>query len=177
VHGPGRLVAVGWTLVLALSAGPSSTAAPDAIVPLARAHAHNDYLHPRPLLDALDAGFTSIETDVWLVDGDLLVAHDRREVRAYEPMLTDNWMRHFVRTGVGPMPEDERRKLREIVAAAHARRQRVRFWATPDSGPGVEAVWRELLRAGVDYINTDRLAALREFLRRADPSPSQPMFR
>jgi hypothetical protein len=96
---------------------------------------------------------------------------------SFMPMVSDNWMLRFIWMGVGPMPEDERRKLREIVAAAHARRQRVRFWATPDSGPGVEAVWRELLRAGVDYINTDRLAALREFLRRADPSPSQPMFR
>jgi hypothetical protein len=41
------------------------------------AHAHNDYQHPRPLLDALDHGFTSVEADVWLVDRELLVAHDR----------------------------------------------------------------------------------------------------
>ena len=33
-------------------------------VPLARAHAHNDYEHPRPLRDALDHGFTSVEADV-----------------------------------------------------------------------------------------------------------------
>lgn len=45
------------------------------------AHAHNDYEHPRPLLDALDRGFASVEADVWLVDGELLVAHDRRDVR------------------------------------------------------------------------------------------------
>ena len=43
--------------------------------PLANAHAHNDYLHKRPLLDALDHGFTSIEADVFPVDGQLLVAH------------------------------------------------------------------------------------------------------
>lgn len=43
---------------------------------LARAHAHNDYEHERPLLDALEQGFTSLEADVWLVDGELLVAHD-----------------------------------------------------------------------------------------------------
>lgn len=50
--------------------------------PLARAHAHNDYEHPRPLLDALEQGFCSVEADVWLVEGDLLVAHDRNKVNA-----------------------------------------------------------------------------------------------
>jgi hypothetical protein len=49
--------------------------------PLPRAHAHNDYEHPRPLLDALAQGFTSIEADLFLVDGRLLVAHDRWRVR------------------------------------------------------------------------------------------------
>lgn len=44
--------------------------------PLLNAHAHNDYEHTRPLLDALDQGFTSIEADVFLVDGQLLVAHN-----------------------------------------------------------------------------------------------------
>ena len=39
------------------------------------AHAHNDYLHKRPLLDALDNGFCSVEADVFLVEGQLLVAH------------------------------------------------------------------------------------------------------
>lgn len=44
--------------------------------PLWRAHAHNDYEHPRPLLDALDHRFGSVEADVFLVGGQLLVAHD-----------------------------------------------------------------------------------------------------
>ena len=48
--------------------------------PLVNAHAHNDYEHDRPLLDALAHGFGSIEVDVWLVDGKLLVAHDRDKV-------------------------------------------------------------------------------------------------
>ncbi|GGI01948.1 phosphatidylinositol-specific phospholipase C/glycerophosphodiester phosphodiesterase family protein [Arthrobacter liuii] len=44
--------------------------------PLAGTHAHNDYEHDRPLFDALEHGFTSVEADVWLVDGELRVAHD-----------------------------------------------------------------------------------------------------
>lgn len=45
------------------------------------AHSHNDYEQPRPLLDALALGFDSIEADIWLVDGRLLVAHEAEQVR------------------------------------------------------------------------------------------------
>lgn len=45
-------------------------------------HAHNDYLHERPLLDALDAGFSSLEVDVFLVGDQLLVGHTRLELRS-----------------------------------------------------------------------------------------------
>lgn len=50
--------------------------------PLSHAHAHNDYEHKRPLYDALALGFTSVEADVFLVDGKLLVAHERSQLRA-----------------------------------------------------------------------------------------------
>jgi glycerophosphoryl diester phosphodiesterase len=45
------------------------------IIPLPHAYAHNDYWHKRPLLDALDNGFTNIEADVYLRHSKLLVAH------------------------------------------------------------------------------------------------------
>ena len=52
-----------------------------ALKPLLHAHAHNDYEHKRPLFDALECGFCSVEADIWLVDGKLLVAHDRNQVK------------------------------------------------------------------------------------------------
>src|SRR5438093_3517715 len=58
------------------------------VVPLIRAHAHNDYEHGRPLFDALERGFCSIEADVWLVDGQLLVAHDRHQVKSERTLQT-----------------------------------------------------------------------------------------
>ncbi|MDO4263202.1 MAG: phosphatidylinositol-specific phospholipase C/glycerophosphodiester phosphodiesterase family protein [Deinococcus sp.] len=48
---------------------------------LPRAHAHNDYEHERPLLDALAQGFTSVESDVFLRDGQLLVAHEASQLQ------------------------------------------------------------------------------------------------
>jgi len=250
---------------------------------LERAHAHNDYEHDRPLFDALDHGFKSVESDIWLVDGELLVAHDREQVQrgrtlrslyldplqtvvsqnggaayqgdpdyltllidiksdavptylalheeledyegmltkfgprglgdgavtaiisanrprelmqqqrvryaAYDgrlsnlgvatdqtflPLISDNWTRNFTWRGDGPMPPKERRKLESIVATAHSNGQRVRFWETPEQSPQREAVWEELLAAQVDYINTDHLDALEEFLLQNDPNPTEP---
>lgn len=48
---------------------------------LTRAHAHNDYEHAQPLAEALERGFCSIEADVWLVGGKLLVAHDLKDAK------------------------------------------------------------------------------------------------
>jgi Glycerophosphoryl diester phosphodiesterase family len=257
----------------------AATAAPPAHdlvlgTPHAAAHAHNDYEHDRPLYDALEHGFTSVEADVWLVDGELLVAHDavdldpertleslylqplKEIVRGkgrsvypgwdgtlqllidiktegestyaavegalgeYEelfvryidgnvkdgpveavisgnrplatmaaaterlsfydgrasnlysgmpaslmPLVSDNWANLFSWRGVGPMPAAERALLHDAVAYAHAQGYRVRFWNTPDTpGPARDAIWTELLAAGVDHINTDDLAGLDAFL-------------
>ncbi len=63
------------------------------------------------------------------------------------------------------MLEGERQKLREIVETAHAQGRRVRFWETPDRRSRArETVWRELVSAGVDLINTDDLEGLQKFL-------------
>jgi hypothetical protein len=42
----------------------------------AAAHAHNDYEHAQPLEDALAAGFTSVEVDIWFRDDAIHVSHD-----------------------------------------------------------------------------------------------------
>ncbi len=250
--------------VAAVSAGEEKQ------TPLFQAHAHNDYEHARPLHDALEHGFWSVEADIYLVDGELLVAHDRPDVtpertlrklyldplQAYfqkqslpkkektppftllvdiktdgaavypilrqeledyaallcrvedgrsipgavqivisgdrpkkliaaanprymgidgrlsdldskqpaelMPLISDRWTSHFKYRGKGAMSEAERTKLRSIVKQAHAEGRRVRFWATPES----EAVWRELVAADVDHINTDQLERLSVFLKR-----------
>ncbi len=264
-----RLFTVLIVSSLVSSASSSSLAEERAVVPLPQAHAHNDYRHRRPLLDALDHGFCSVEADIFLVDGKLLVGHDRSELtpqRTFEslylvplaervrgnagrvyadgpqvtllidiktngpstwpvlhkaltryakvftrvengrvvegavtavisgnrpfkevaatsprfagidgrmsdldsdapahlmPLISDHWFRHFKWNGKGPMPEEERKKLLDIVKRAHASGRRLRFWATPD----IEPMWRELHAAGLDMINTDDLEGLSRFLR------------
>jgi len=72
-----------WSLGLRVWCFPvglatSTSAAPAQPVPLIHAHAHNDYEHKHPLFDALEQGFCSVEADIHLVEGKLLVAHDRQ---------------------------------------------------------------------------------------------------
>ncbi len=74
-----RLVFV-FTALISQSVICTALQPPD-VVPQSRAHAHNDYYHKRPLLDALQHGFTSVEADVILQDGDLMVGHSRFELR------------------------------------------------------------------------------------------------
>lgn len=66
-------------LQAATAAGPAARHRPHPR-PLRQAHAHNDYLHEHPLRDALAHGFTSVEADIFLVDGELLVAHEATDL-------------------------------------------------------------------------------------------------
>jgi hypothetical protein len=89
-----------WVVGVGLAGGLAAAAAEPQ--PLVRAHAHNDYEHARPLFDALDHGFCSVEADIWLVDGQLLVAHDRDAVkpeRTLEALYLDPLRERIRRNG------------------------------------------------------------------------------
>ncbi len=78
------------------------------VVPLRNAHAHNDYEHKRPLFDALDYGFCSVEADVFLVDNQLLVGHARADLkpeRTLEKLYLDP-LRERIRTNGGRVYRD-----------------------------------------------------------------------
>jgi Glycerophosphoryl diester phosphodiesterase family len=106
------------SVAVSLLCGIVATCAPYGAVarasspaPLAQAHAHNDYLHTRPLLDALSHGFTSVEADIFLVDGKLLVAHTERELnpaRTLEALYLDPLRQRIRENGggvyAGPAP-------------------------------------------------------------------------
>ncbi|MHA7276389.1 phosphatidylinositol-specific phospholipase C/glycerophosphodiester phosphodiesterase family protein [Arthrobacter sp. Hz1] len=82
---PLALLLVCSSLAVSVAVPANANQAPEDVIlgtPREAAHAHNDYEHDRPLFDALEHGFTSVEADVWLVDGELLVAHDLEDVTA-----------------------------------------------------------------------------------------------
>jgi hypothetical protein len=261
------VAAFGWFAAFAACAEEPRTPQP-----LPRAHAHNDYEHARPLFDALDHGFCSVEADIWITPEGLLVAHDRKDLRPERtleklyleplrervkanggrvypggpafyllidvkteaaatyaaldqvlaqyadilsvvrdgkfepkavtailsgnrateaiarqplryvgvdgrpenldgdaaaelfPWISANWTLLFRWKGDGPFPAAEKQKLADYVKRAHQQGKKVRFWATPEN----QAVWKELLAADVDFINTDKLAELEHFLLERD---------
>ena len=94
LHRPLLLLLALFGLVAAtLPAAATPAARPYHVTPLRQAHAHNDYEHVRPLHDALDHGFTSVEADIFLVDGDLLVAHDPEDVDPTARCARCTWIR------------------------------------------------------------------------------------
>jgi hypothetical protein len=83
----------------------------------------------------------------------------------FVPIISDRWSSHFTGNGAGEIPAKEHEKLQKIVQKAHEKGRLVRFWATPDNpSPARENLWRKLLSAGVDLINTDDLEGLRRIL-------------
>jgi Glycerophosphoryl diester phosphodiesterase family len=256
-------------LLAGLVAAPASGEKPaPAVVPLTHAHAHNDYEHKRPLFEALENGFGSVEADVFLVDGKLQVGHTRASLRpertleslyldplrerakanggkiypggptifllvdvktngketcaallkvleqyddllsvtrdgkfepravtvvvsgncdretvnapavrragidgrpadldsdvsvAEMPWISASWLTTFRWRGKGPIPDEERTKLKEFADKAHKHGRLVRFWATPE----LPDFWKEARADGVDLLNTDKLSDLRQFL-------------
>lgn len=51
-----------------------------------RAYSHNDYNNVHPLFDAVALGYRGVEVDVFLVDGVLRVAHDRKAAQHAPPL-------------------------------------------------------------------------------------------
>ncbi|HVS93782.1 MAG TPA: hypothetical protein VHE59_17205 [Mucilaginibacter sp.] len=93
------------------------------------------------------------------IDEDLRrVSHDSASVNLF-PMASSKYSSILNWDGKGPIPADERLRLRNFVALAHSMGSKVRLWASPEN----KAVWDELLLDGVDLINTDQLTALRNY--------------
>lgn len=89
-----------------------------------------------------------------------------RPDRELVPLVSADWEKTIAWDGVSRLPRRRRRHLVRLVGDAHRQGRKIRFWATPDhSGNARAAVWALLCDLGVDYINTDDLQGLAEFLR------------
>lgn len=76
-------------------------------------------------------------------------------------LLSASFRQFSTWNGKGVISEKEIIQLTGFVDQSHKLGKPVRLWAAPDT---VEA-WKELIRLRVDFINTDRIAELSEFLK------------
>src|ERR1700760_2285036 len=67
---------------LSLTVRPITTTAQPARYTTANTHSHNDYEQPIPFWSAWQEGFGSIEADIWLINGVVVIGHDRQEIKA-----------------------------------------------------------------------------------------------
>lgn len=77
-------------------------------------------------------------------------------------MLSADLKKYTQWNGKGNIPAPQWDTLQRVVARAHALKKPVRFWATPDF---INA-WYQLMKLQVDYLNTDSIKALADFLRK-----------
>jgi alkaline phosphatase len=227
---------------------------------VANAHSHNDYEQDIPLMRAYRAGFGSIEADIFLQNGQLLVAHEKNDLNTHRTLqhlyldslntfavknngypyadhtkkllllidikteavptlakltevlqqypaliesrnmlfvisgnrppetaftsypafisfdgvvsasygedalqrialMSDNLANYTQWDGRGKIKSTDWKKLKAVVAKMHALGKPVRFWNAPDT----ENAWRQLVKLGVDYINTDHINELAAF--------------
>ena len=103
-------------LFLLLFVAGNVTAQP-AKYTVANTHSHNDYEQPIPFWMAYQEQFGSIEADIWLVNGQLLVAHNRQELALGRTLES-----YYVRPLAGQLEknnghpyEDTTRKLQILI--------------------------------------------------------------
>jgi len=81
----------------------------------------------------------------------------------FMPVISDNYRKHLSWRGKKKNKKPaELEALKEWIAQAHQEGKKVRLWATPER----KKVWRVLLEAGVDFLNTDELSELETFLKK-----------
>jgi alkaline phosphatase len=71
--------------------------------------------------------------------------------------------------GKGSIPDKDSIALINAIAQAHKVNKPVRFWAAPDTPDA----WKELMKLKVDFINTDRIHELSDFLKMANGTASR----
>ncbi len=86
-------------------------------VSTAEAHSHNDYLQKFPFWQAYHAGFGSIEADIFLQDGKLMVAHTIKEIESTRTLeeLYLKPLQASVRKNNGQVYSDSSRHLQLLI--------------------------------------------------------------
>ena len=100
--------------------------------------------------------------DFIFFDGRPAEAYDKKALKKVG-LISESYFKYARWNGKGEIAPNERTALLSAVQQAHEKGKPFRFWATPDT----EASWRLFMELGVDYINTDKVVGLAQFLNKA----------
>ncbi|HEX9509004.1 MAG TPA: phosphatidylinositol-specific phospholipase C/glycerophosphodiester phosphodiesterase family protein [Puia sp.] len=104
--------------------------------------------------------WASYPSFIWF-DG-ILYRNYNREALSRIVMMSDDFKYYSHWNGKSEIPVDDRRRLEEAVTKSHRLGKPVRFWDAPDF---INA-WNQLMKLQVDYINTDHIHEMGDFLKR-----------
>ena len=103
--------------------------------------------------------YSSYPSFLWF-DG-LLSSNYSKDALSHIAFLNDNFINYSTWKGHEEMLPADWEKLKKAVVKGHALGKKIRMWNSPDFMEG----WAKLLELGVDYIDTDSIKALAEFLK------------
>ncbi len=81
-------------------------------------------------------------------------------------MMSDDLHYYTHWNGLTNIPSEEKNAIQAAISRSHRLQKPVRFWDAPD----FPQAWTQLIRLQVDFINTDHIRQLADFLRTAPPS-------
>lgn len=93
-------------------------------------------------------------------DGNLNIRYDQNQLKRVT-LYSEN-LKDFTKwDGKAAIPEKEEERLKFLIDSVHNLNKKIRFWNAPDIVPA----WITLEKLNVDYINTDKIAELTDFLK------------
>lgn len=75
-------------------------------------------------------------------------------------IFSDNFRKYSGWSGKGNIPQKEKDTLTAVIQKVHDRHKKIRFWGCPDN----MHAWQTFMDLQVDYINTDHIQKLADFL-------------
>ncbi|SEI45202.1 Glycerophosphoryl diester phosphodiesterase [Dyadobacter sp. SG02] len=95
---------------------------------------------------------------------------DGRPEKVYTPaqmahvgLISQAFQQYSKWNGEGPILEKDKKKIQKMINDVHDLGKKVRIWATPDNINS----WKTMMALGVDYLNTDKVRELGDYLRTA----------
>jgi len=129
---------------------------------------HQDLLAPKGSVKIVVSGNTPLPENFG--DYPLYIYFDGRPEIIYTAqqlerigLISQTFQKYTKWNGEGPLPDKEKKSVVKVIDQTHATGKKIRFWATPDN----INTWKTLMLLGVDYLNTDKVIQMGDYLRTA----------
>lgn len=96
-------------------------------------------------------------------DGNLEREYDKKQLKRIA-LYSENFKTFSTWNGRGDIIEEERIRLQNAIDSAHSMKKKIRFWNSPDN----PEAWNTFMVMGIDFINTDHIVELADYLNRTD---------